>query len=73
MNSKLVSYSVCTKHSQVQICEIDLSDMLPPDAFYPSLDELKRREKQRKQAARKVNKFKENVIHLFISKDYLLL
>lgn len=37
-----------------QLCEIDLSEMLPPDALFPFMDEIKKREKQRKQLAKKV-------------------
>ena len=37
-----------------QFCEIDLSEILPPDALYPFLDEIKKREKQRKQLVKKV-------------------
>ncbi|WOG97120.1 hypothetical protein DCAR_0416459 [Daucus carota subsp. sativus] len=36
-----------------QLCEIDLSDSLPLDAFSPFIDEIKNREKQRKRVARK--------------------
>ncbi|GLT81591.1 hypothetical protein SLE2022_000330 [Rubroshorea leprosula] len=41
-----------------QLCEIDLSRVLPPDALLPFLDEIKKREKQRKQLARKEQKEK---------------
>lgn len=37
-----------------QFCEIDLSEALPSDALHPFMDEIKKREKQRKQVARKV-------------------
>ncbi|KAK1617074.1 hypothetical protein QYE76_022592 [Lolium multiflorum] len=36
-----------------QFCEIDLSDMLPPISLAPFMDEIKKREKQRKQTAKK--------------------
>ncbi|XP_062223233.1 uncharacterized protein LOC133922085 isoform X2 [Phragmites australis] len=36
-----------------QFCEIDLSDMLPPSSLAPFMDEIKKREKQRKRAAKK--------------------
>ncbi|GAV59512.1 zf-C3HC4 domain-containing protein [Cephalotus follicularis] len=36
-----------------QLCEIDLSETLPPDALLPFIDEIKKREKQRKQLAKK--------------------
>ncbi|KAG6621766.1 hypothetical protein I3843_03G001700 [Carya illinoinensis] len=36
-----------------QLCEIDLSEILSPDALHPFMDEIKKREKQRKQLARK--------------------
>ncbi|XP_059645281.1 uncharacterized RING finger protein P8B7.23 [Cornus florida] len=36
-----------------QLCEIGLSEILPPDAFSPFMDEIKNREKQRKRVARK--------------------
>ncbi|KAL6960360.1 hypothetical protein U1Q18_038125 [Sarracenia purpurea var. burkii] len=36
-----------------QLCEIDLSELLPPDALSPFMDEIKNREKQRKRLARK--------------------
>ncbi|KAL4387548.1 hypothetical protein GQ457_09G008550 [Hibiscus cannabinus] len=41
-----------------QLCEIDLSGILPSDALLPFMDEIKRREKQRKQLARKEQKEK---------------
>ncbi|OMO99293.1 RING finger protein 10-like protein [Corchorus olitorius] len=41
-----------------QLCEIDLSGVLPPDALLPFMDEIKKREKQRKQQARKDRKEK---------------
>ncbi|XVF16106.1 hypothetical protein REPUB_Repub10bG0002700 [Reevesia pubescens] len=41
-----------------QLCEIDLSGVLPPDALLPFMDEIKKREKQRKQVARKDRKEK---------------
>ncbi|XWS43946.1 hypothetical protein CRYUN_Cryun15aG0002000 [Craigia yunnanensis] len=41
-----------------QLCEIDLSGVLPPDALLPFMDEIKKREKQRKQLARKEQKEK---------------
>lgn len=37
-----------------QLCEIDLSGILPPSSLSPFEDELKNREKQRKRVARKV-------------------
>jgi len=36
-----------------QFCEIDLSDMLPLISLAPFMDEIKRRERQRKQTAKK--------------------
>lgn len=36
-----------------QFCEIDLREILPPDALSPFLDEIMKREKQRKWLARK--------------------
>jgi len=36
-----------------QFCEIDLSDIVPPSSLAPFLDEIKKREKQRKRAAKK--------------------
>ncbi|KAL5581463.1 hypothetical protein UlMin_013905 [Ulmus minor] len=41
-----------------QFCEIDLSQILPPAALLPFMDEIKKREKQRKQVARKERKDK---------------
>ncbi|XP_021298041.1 RING finger protein 10 isoform X2 [Herrania umbratica] len=41
-----------------QLCEIDLSGVLPPDALLPFMDEIKKREKHRKQLARKERKEK---------------
>ncbi|XVE84238.1 hypothetical protein DITRI_Ditri16bG0154700 [Diplodiscus trichospermus] len=41
-----------------QLCEIDLSGVLPPDALLPFMDEIKKRQKQRKQLARKERKEK---------------
>jgi hypothetical protein len=38
----------------MQFCEIDLSDIVSPSSLAPFLDEIKKREKQRKQAAKKV-------------------
>lgn len=38
----------------LQLCEIDLSDMLPAEALIPFMDEIKNREKQRNRLARKV-------------------
>ncbi|XWS40517.1 hypothetical protein CRYUN_Cryun17cG0001900 [Craigia yunnanensis] len=40
------------------LCEIDLSGVLHPDALLPFMDEIKKREKQRKQLARKERKDK---------------
>ncbi|XP_042501141.1 RING finger protein 10 isoform X2 [Macadamia integrifolia] len=36
-----------------QLCEIDLSEMLPPDALSPFKDEIRKRENQRKRIAKK--------------------
>ncbi|XP_019447407.1 PREDICTED: RING finger protein 10 isoform X2 [Lupinus angustifolius] len=36
-----------------QLCEIDLSDILPPEALAPFMDEIKKRLNQRKQLAKK--------------------
>ncbi|XP_031382011.1 RING finger protein 10 [Punica granatum] len=36
-----------------QLCEIDLSELLPSEALLPFVDEIKKREKQRKQLAKK--------------------
>lgn len=41
-----------------QLCEIDLSEALPPDALSPFIDEIRKREKQRKQLANKERKEK---------------
>lgn len=41
----------------LQLCEIDLSEILPAGALSPFLDEIKSREKQRKRLARKVCDF----------------
>lgn len=38
-----------------QLCEIDLTEALPPDALSPFIDEIRKREKQRKQLANKVS------------------
>lgn len=38
-----------------QLCEVDLSEMLPADALAPFLDEIKNRANQRKQLAKKVS------------------
>lgn len=43
-----------TNPCYIQLCEIDLSDILPPTSLAPFMDELKKREKQRKRLARKV-------------------
>lgn len=37
-----------------QFCEIDLSEILSPDALSPFMEDIKKRERQRKQLARKV-------------------
>ncbi|KAF8400066.1 hypothetical protein HHK36_015941 [Tetracentron sinense] len=36
-----------------QLCEIDLSELVPPDALSPFIDEIKKRENQRKRLAKK--------------------
>ncbi|XP_073140194.1 uncharacterized protein [Henckelia pumila] len=36
-----------------QLCEIELSEILPPESLFPFMDEIKNREKQRKRIARK--------------------
>lgn len=36
-----------------QLCEIELSETLPPKSLFPFMDEIKNREKQRKRIARK--------------------
>ncbi|KAJ1279310.1 hypothetical protein BS78_04G145400 [Paspalum vaginatum] len=36
-----------------QFCEIDLSDIVPPSSLAPLMDEIKKRENQRKRAAKK--------------------
>lgn len=41
-----------------QICEIDMRESLPLDTFTPFMDEIKKREKQRKDRARKERKDK---------------
>ncbi|XP_010660682.1 uncharacterized protein LOC100248015 isoform X2 [Vitis vinifera] len=41
-----------------QLCEIDLREVLPPSAFFPFMDEIKKRERQRKKLARKDTKEK---------------
>lgn len=51
--------AVCLKfliiiHPFFQLCEIDLSELLPTESLIPFMDEIKKREKQRKQVARKV-------------------
>ncbi|KAG2658713.1 hypothetical protein PVAP13_1KG296900 [Panicum virgatum] len=38
-----------------QFCEIDLSDIVPPSSLAPFLDEIKKREKQRKRTAKKAS------------------
>lgn len=38
-----------------QLCEVDLSEMLPPEALAPFMDEIKKRTNQRKQLAKKVS------------------
>ncbi|KAL6011763.1 hypothetical protein ACLOJK_002228 [Asimina triloba] len=45
-------------YQMVKLCEIDLSDILPPDALSPFMDEIKKREKQRKRVAKKENEEK---------------
>ena len=42
------------KLSISQLCEIDLSEVLPPDALFPFVDEIKKREKHRRELAKKV-------------------
>ncbi|XP_065866313.1 uncharacterized protein [Euphorbia lathyris] len=41
-----------------QLCEIDLNEVLPPESLFPFMDEVKKREKQRKQLAKKERKDK---------------
>lgn len=41
-----------------QLCEIDLSGLLPAESLSPFIDEIKRREKQRKRVAKKENEEK---------------
>ncbi|XP_027350497.1 RING finger protein 10 isoform X2 [Abrus precatorius] len=41
-----------------QLCEVDLSEMLPPEALAPFMDEIKKRANQRKQLAKKERKEK---------------
>uniref|UniRef100_A0A2P2KWK0 RING finger protein 10 n=1 Tax=Rhizophora mucronata TaxID=61149 RepID=A0A2P2KWK0_RHIMU len=41
-----------------QLCEIDLSKMLPPDALFPFMDEIKKRKRQRQQLCRMEHKEK---------------
>ncbi|XP_061358557.1 uncharacterized protein LOC133302753 [Gastrolobium bilobum] len=41
-----------------QLCEIDLGEMLPPEALAPFMDEIKKRANQRKQIAKKERKEK---------------
>lgn len=38
----------------MQLCEIDLEEILPASSLAPFKDEIKKRERQRKQIARKV-------------------
>ncbi|XP_004304564.1 PREDICTED: RING finger protein 10-like [Fragaria vesca subsp. vesca] len=40
----------------LQFCEIDLSELLSPDALSPFMEDIKKRERQRKQLARKERK-----------------
>jgi len=39
----------------LQLCEVDLSELLPPEALAPFMDEIKKRASQRKQLAKKVS------------------
>ncbi|KAF7801850.1 RING finger protein 10 [Senna tora] len=41
-----------------QLCEIDLSEMLPPESLAPFMDEMKKRANQRRQLAKKEQKEK---------------
>lgn len=41
-----------------QLCEIDLTNLLPSSSMVPFMDEIKKREKQRKQLAKKMQKEK---------------
>lgn len=41
-----------------QLCEIDMSEVVPFDALVPFMDEIKKREKQRKELAKKERKEK---------------
>lgn len=41
-------------HASLQLCEIDLGNILPSESLAPFMDEIRNREKQRKQLARKV-------------------
>ena len=40
----------------LQFCEIDLSELLSPDALSPFMEDIKKRQRQRKQLARKERK-----------------
>ncbi|XP_068656370.1 uncharacterized protein [Aristolochia californica] len=42
----------------LQLCEIDMSNILPPDALAPFMDDIKKRQNQRKRLAKKENKEK---------------
>ncbi|KAG9445832.1 hypothetical protein H6P81_011960 [Aristolochia fimbriata] len=42
----------------LQLCEIDMSDIVPPDALVPFMDDIKKRQNQRKRLAKKENKEK---------------
>jgi hypothetical protein len=60
VNINLCSWPMTMPHIWhiMQFCEIDLSDVVSPNSLAPFLDEIKKREKQRKRAAKKVgNKF----------------
>lgn len=51
-----ITYSllIISDFSNYQLCEIDLNELLPPDALLPFMDEITKRAKQRKQLAKKV-------------------
>lgn len=66
------SLSHCISFLNFQLCEIDLSDSLPRDAFSPFIDEIKNREKQRKRVARKVRTFYRGSFYLVYLSVFLI-
>lgn len=54
----------------MQLCEINLGDVLPADALSPFIDEIKKRDKQRKRLAKKVSSSPRNLFLVCLLKKF---